>query len=103
MSNIPFRDFEDAVRDISRDPRLLAFPKVATALRAARAAVLECETRTAVLVRAVDMLDAQLALISMSLWRAGVMRSLEKFGLPEEIGNAVKQIRTEVDGHAARE
>lgn len=95
-----FREFDTSVRDLQRDPRLLAFPKVGAALGAARAAIDECETRTAVLVRAVDSLDAQLALISQTLWRSGVGRDLQRFGLAEEMAHAVKEIRREVDGNA---
>ena len=100
LSNKPFREFDAAVRDIQRDPRLLAFPKVGAALGAARAAINECETRLAVLVRAVDQLDGQMGAISQEMWRAGVGRGLSRFGIGEELQNAVKQIRKEVDGNA---
>jgi hypothetical protein len=95
-----FRQFEAAVDDIQRDVRLMAFPKIGNALGAARAAIRECETRSAVLMRAVDQIDGQLSLISQELWRSGVGRGISRYGLTEEMAHAVTQYRKELDGDA---
>lgn len=98
--NEPFRNFDAAVDDIQRDVRLMAFPKVGNALGAARAAIRECETRTAILIRAVDQLDGQLALLSQELWRSGVGRGISRYGISEELANVVREVKSELDGNA---